>query len=59
MAGMDMRAALLLLVTLCLALGLLTSVNLPSVAETLKRSFASLSTEANQIPADGVDKPAD
>jgi hypothetical protein len=47
MAGMDMRAALLLLATLCLALGLLTSVNLPGVAETLKESFSSFSSEAN------------
>jgi hypothetical protein len=57
MAGMEMRAALLLLATLCLALGLLTSVNLPGVAETLKESFADLSREANKSPADGIDKP--
>jgi hypothetical protein len=59
MAGMDMRAALFLLATLCLALGLLTSVNLPGVAETLKGSFASLSGEANHSPADGIDNRVD
>jgi hypothetical protein len=58
MAGMDMRAALLLLATLCLALGLLTAVNLPGVAETLTGSFASLSTDANQSPAGGADNRA-
>jgi hypothetical protein len=41
MAGMDMRAALLLLATLCLALGLLTSVNLPGVAESRSISRSS------------------
>jgi hypothetical protein len=59
MASMDMRAALLLLATLCLALGLLTSINLPGVAETLKGSFASLSGEANQSPAGRADNRAD
>jgi hypothetical protein len=59
MASMDMRAALLLLATLCLALGLLTSVNLPGVAETLTGNFASLSGEVNQSSADGIDKPVD
>jgi hypothetical protein len=59
MAGMDMRAALLLLATLCLALGLLTSINLPGVAETLTGSFASRSGEASHSPADGIDKPVD
>jgi hypothetical protein len=56
---MDMRAALLLLVTLCLALGLLTSVNLPGVAETLKGSFASHSREASQSPANGIENRVD
>ncbi len=59
MADMDIRAALLLLATLCLALGLLTSVKLPGVAETLKGSFASLSGEVSQRPADEIDKPVD
>jgi hypothetical protein len=59
MVGMDMRAALLLLATLCLALGLLTSVNLPGVAETLTGSFASLSGEASRSPSDGIAKPVD
>jgi hypothetical protein len=34
MIRMDIRAALLLLLTLCVALGLLTFVNLPSIAES-------------------------
>jgi hypothetical protein len=59
MAGMDMRAALLLLATLCLALGLLTSVNLPGVAETLTGSFINLSREASQSPADGINNRVD
>jgi hypothetical protein len=59
MAGMDMRAALLLLATLCLALGLLTAVNLPGVAETLRGSFVSLSRHASQSPADGIDNRVD
>jgi hypothetical protein len=56
---MDIRAALLLLATLCLALGLLTSINLPGVAEALTGSFASLSGEASHSPANGIDKPID
>jgi hypothetical protein len=59
MAGMDMRTALLLFATLCLALSLLPLVNLPGVAESLTGSIASLSTEAIQSPADGVDKRVD
>ena len=59
MAGMDIRAALLLLATLCLALGLLTSVNLPGVAETLTGSFINLSRGASQSPADGIDNRVD
>jgi len=59
MASMDMRAALLLLATLCLALGLLTSINLPGVAETLKGSFASHSREASQSPANGIENRVD
>jgi hypothetical protein len=56
---MDMRAALLLLVTLCLALGLLTSVNLPDIAETFEGSVVSLSGEASQSPADGIENRVD
>jgi hypothetical protein len=56
---MDIRAAVLLLATLCLALGLLTSINLPGVAEALTGSFASLSGEASHSPANGIDKPID
>jgi hypothetical protein len=56
---MDIRAALLLLATLCLALGLLTSINLPGVAEALTGSFASLSGEVSHCPANGIDKPID
>jgi hypothetical protein len=59
MAGMDIRAALLLLANLCLALGLLTSVNLPGVAKTLTGSIASLSRHAGQSPADGIDNRVD
>jgi hypothetical protein len=56
---MDIRAALLLLATLCLALGLLTSVNLPGVAETLTWSIANLSRHASQSPADRIDNRVD
>jgi hypothetical protein len=54
MARMDMRAALLLLATLGLALGLLASVNLPDAAESLTGNFVSHSIKGDQSSADTI-----